>query len=92
MIKELEEIQKILNIKLDESKDHWNELQKYNEQLGKIKDTTGDMQLGGVKISELNDSMGKLSKFLEGAFGEVNKSVKDINESLNKQKEELKKQ
>ena len=88
---QINSIKQVLNGELDGVNKQFQELKQYNEQLHKIEDKTNDMQMGGVKISELTQSMGMLTKFLEGAFVEVNKSVQNINSSLDKTEEEVKK-
>lgn len=92
MINELNEIQSILNKTLEETKNNWKELQTYTNQLQKIEDKTNDVQMGGIKISELNNSMGVLTKFLEGAFQEVNKSVQNLHNEIEDNKKNINKE
>jgi hypothetical protein len=86
----INEIQKLLNNSLNDTKKSWAELQKNTSHLKAIQEKAGDMQLGGIKISELNDSLLKMTKFLEGAFGEVTKSLENIGETTEAVKTENK--
>jgi regulator of sigma D len=91
MERELNEIQSILNKTLNETKTHWSDLKSYTSQLQKIEDKTDNVEMGGIKISELNESMSTLTKFLEGAFQEVNKSVQNLNTELEESKKNINK-
>ena len=82
MERELNEIQKILNGALDDTKKNWGELKTYSKQLQQIEDKTNDIQMGGIKMSELNKSMEVLTQFLEGAFKEVNNSVQNLSTEI----------
>jgi hypothetical protein len=87
MLKELDEIQDILHSTLEKTKDNWKELKQYTNQLKTVEKQTNDIEMGGIKISSLNDSLVTLTGFLEGAFQEVNKSVHDISKEINETKE-----
>lgn len=89
---QLEAIQRQLNSTFDDAKHDWNEFQKYNDQLKTIEEQNDNMELGGVKIKDLNKSLGNLTTFLGGAFNEINKSVHDMNNSIEETKKELHKQ
>jgi citrate synthase len=85
-MKQIDTLKKLLNKKLDEANEGIEKIHTFNNQLHKLDQKTNDMELGGVKIKDINKSIINLTKFLGGAFEEINKSVDKINKNLNKGK------
>ena len=87
---QLDYLKKSLNDTLDNTKTEWKKLNKHTEQLKQL-ESVDDIQMGGVKMSELTKGVESMSKFLEGSFNEIFKSMGDITDSLDNQKEDIKK-
>jgi uncharacterized protein YhaN len=85
---QLNQVQKTLNDTMNETKKYWKEYTTYNKQLQKMQEQTDNREMGGIKISELTESMGKITQFLEGAFEEVGKSVNTLTDDLENCKQE----
>lgn len=88
MLDQLDEIQKQLNKTLDDTKKDWSDYKKHSKQLQELENQNENLEMGGIKIKELNNSLGTITKFLDGAFKEVNESVNNINFDIDKTKKE----
>lgn len=80
-MEDLDYIKQELNESLDRAKNEFNQLKSYQKHLNNF----SNKSFNGKNTNDLSQALSVITSFMEGAFDEVNKSIINVNKSLNEQ-------